>query len=85
MQLAGLAGLVGPQATKRGKYNVLEYRKSLALQSYGVNLDYLSLTKFQSEYRPRRTYNPSPEKDKKIGYSFNVFVNLVAMNIETSC
>jgi len=65
VQLVGFAGLVGPQAAKRGKYNVLEYRKSLALQSYGVDVDYLSLAKFQSEYRPGQIYNPLPEKDKK--------------------
>lgn len=66
MELAGLAGLVGPQAAKRGKYNVLEYRKSLALQSYGADVDYLFLAKFQSEYRSGRTYGPE-KKNKKIG------------------
>lgn len=37
-RLVELAGLDGPpQAAERGKYNVLEYRKSLALQSYRVD------------------------------------------------
>lgn len=44
-KLAGLAGLVGPQAAKRGKYNVLEYRKSLALQSYRADASYLFLAR----------------------------------------
>lgn len=78
VELAGLAGLVGPQAAKRGKYNVLEYRKSLALQSYCADADYLFLAKFQSEYRPRVELTTlHPKKNKKNGgYGSNVFMNL---------
>jgi len=52
VKLAGLAGLVGPRAAKSGKYNVLEYRKSLALQSHRGRTGYLFLAEFQSECRP---------------------------------
>jgi len=64
VELAGLAGLVGPRAAKRARYNVLEYRKSLALQSYRADAGYLFPAKFRSEYRPDWTLM-APRKTKK--------------------